>query len=153
MTWSISETALHSTQGVCCACLWPTRRKARLKKTRDVTKKQHMITIWSYWHVLLSLLTLIIKFLRHLYSKQSNPVSNTFSWLRCLGVTEWLQPMLQALTKFYSGRAWAAGDTRCRVQTVRFWVPACLAQIDFENFEVFFRIKSLQIWIDILPAS
>ncbi|CAK9012314.1 Dynein axonemal assembly factor 5 (HEAT repeat-containing protein 2) [Durusdinium trenchii] len=28
------------------------------------------------------------------------------------GVTEWLQPMLQALTKFYSGRAWAAGDTR-----------------------------------------
>lgn len=28
------------------------------------------------------------------------------------GVTEWLQPMLAALTKFYSGRAWAAGDTR-----------------------------------------
>lgn len=31
---------------------------------------------------------------------------------RFSGVTEWLQPMLQALTKFYSGRAWAAGDTR-----------------------------------------
>eukprot|EP00438_Fugacium_kawagutii_P023321 Skav227002 [mRNA] locus=scaffold4219:189182:200878:- [translate_table: standard] len=30
--------------------------------------------------------------------------------LRC--VTEWLQPMLAALTKFYSGRAWAAGDAR-----------------------------------------
>lgn len=28
------------------------------------------------------------------------------------GVTEWLQPMLAALTKFYSGRAWAAGDAR-----------------------------------------
>lgn len=28
------------------------------------------------------------------------------------GVTEWLQPMLQALCKFYSGRAWAAGDSQ-----------------------------------------
>ncbi|CAJ1448948.1 unnamed protein product, partial [Effrenium voratum] len=28
------------------------------------------------------------------------------------GVTEWLQPMLGALTKFYSGRAWAAKDAR-----------------------------------------
>eukprot|EP00440_Ansanella_granifera_P075129 gb/GFBE01081535.1/.p1 GENE.gb/GFBE01081535.1/~~gb/GFBE01081535.1/.p1 ORF type:complete len:1342 (+),score=336.29 gb/GFBE01081535.1/:1-4026(+) len=28
------------------------------------------------------------------------------------GVTEWLQPMTAALTKFYSGRAWAAGDSK-----------------------------------------
>lgn len=28
------------------------------------------------------------------------------------GVTEWLQPMTAALIKFYSGRAWAAGDTK-----------------------------------------
>lgn len=27
------------------------------------------------------------------------------------GVTEWLQPMFAALCKFYSGRAWAAGDS------------------------------------------
>eukprot|EP00930_Biecheleria_cincta_P035012 TRINITY_DN24122_c0_g1_i1.p1 TRINITY_DN24122_c0_g1~~TRINITY_DN24122_c0_g1_i1.p1 ORF type:complete len:1374 (-),score=210.11 TRINITY_DN24122_c0_g1_i1:86-4207(-) len=27
------------------------------------------------------------------------------------GVTEWLQPMMAALQKFYSGRAWAAGDS------------------------------------------
>jgi len=28
------------------------------------------------------------------------------------GITEWLQPMMAALCKFYSGRAWAAGDTQ-----------------------------------------
>mmetsp|Transcript_52749 Transcript_52749/g.112873 ORF Transcript_52749/g.112873 Transcript_52749/m.112873 type:complete len:1279 (-) Transcript_52749:88-3924(-) len=28
------------------------------------------------------------------------------------GVTEWLQPMTAALVKFYSGRAWACGDSR-----------------------------------------
>eukprot|EP00439_Symbiodinium_sp_Y106_P060851 s954_g9.t1 len=28
------------------------------------------------------------------------------------GVTEWLQPMMAALVKFYSGRAWAAADAR-----------------------------------------
>ncbi|CAE7268083.1 Dnaaf5, partial [Symbiodinium pilosum] len=28
------------------------------------------------------------------------------------GVTEWLQPMMATLVKFYSGRAWAAGDPR-----------------------------------------
>ena len=38
----------------------------------------------------------------------------------CAGVTEWLQPMLQALTKFYSGRAWAAGDSRRQSQA--FWI-------------------------------
>lgn len=37
------------------------------------------------------------------------------------GVTEWLQPMFQALTKFFSGRAWAAGDT----EVVRCYNTVC----------------------------
>eukprot|EP00933_Yihiella_yeosuensis_P079741 TRINITY_DN93152_c0_g1_i1.p1 TRINITY_DN93152_c0_g1~~TRINITY_DN93152_c0_g1_i1.p1 ORF type:complete len:1369 (+),score=308.95 TRINITY_DN93152_c0_g1_i1:82-4188(+) len=40
------------------------------------------------------------------------------------GVTEWLQPMMAALTKFYSGRAWASGQ-KDQAQTMETYSTVC----------------------------
>lgn len=86
-------------QGGCQRLAWADRGRdfSKTKKTNDQARGQGDEVI------------------RHQVIRRLERMSfATFATFALPGVTEWLQPMLAALTKFYSGRAWAAGDTRSR---------------------------------------
>lgn len=82
------------------------------------------------------------------------------------GVTEWLQPMLAALIKFFSGRAWAAGDTQvmrtystvcrllgCFLDPVSYWAQLRSALEDGSPMELDQRVASARILALCLQGS